>query len=508
MHKRHFNHQYATIGTKFVPIGSNDRYYAQDLGRDNRYLEGLAGRMMLDSFGVNSALLSGGIVTKGTGYNQINISAAKGLCAFDVTVTDDSATWAVPPVSKTDQIVQTARSTAQTDFSITTGTLDGTTVNYVKLRYKEITAQSRTRTNAAGTYAYSIEESFEIIVNATAPTDYDVLLASFIGNGTSTLTITQRYPIGPAGYLMTQCALLGMTYDGTDAFLAERVNIATALPVGMNLIGSISLTPTAISASRTSANPTGAKYAPYIARHDADHDISTSQVPQWVIDALNAEKLTFNGISDFTGTLAAGVITFGSSTDVDKLLNWIIEQVYVARWFASSEAANYGSLGGLFTGTAQLSVTIAGVNYAVTGCVFLSRTITLATSPANGTVTVAVYPGRIAGSTTSSRLRRLSGEALVAAGDVTGEVVVGGRRMDRGEGHYHGPLSPSTGFIGLGPNGGFTSGGTGYQGPATTGSPITDGTNGTPRTGKTTDPRTAGMAVYTHLAVVNATNWT
>jgi hypothetical protein len=37
--------------------------------------------------------------------------------------------------------------------------------------------------------------------------------------------------------------------------------------------------------------------------------------------------------------------------------------------------------------------------------------------------------------------------------------------------------------------------------------PTFDGTN-TFVTGKSNDPRTAGMAVYTHLGVVLATNWT
>lgn len=505
MHKNHHNHQFATIGGKIVSIASNDRYYAQDLGRDNRYLEGLAGRMMLDSFGVNSALLSGGIVTKGTGYDQINITAAKGLCAFDVTVTDDSATWAVPPVSKTDQIVQTARSTAQTDFSLTSGTLDGTTVNYVKLRYAEVTAQTRTRTNAAGTYPYSIGESFSIVVDSTAPTDYDVLLASFIGNGTSTLTITQRYPIGPAGYLMTQCALLGMTYDGTDAFLAERVNIATNHEVGETIVSMISLTPTAISASRTSANPTVAKYAPFISRTDGDHDISTAQVPQWVIDKLNAEKFKCGSTTDFSVTIASGVMTFASITDNNLLLALFAELANVNQWYVS-EAANYGSSGGLYTGTRQYAATINGVNYAISNSSTLSHTMTLATSPANGSYTVSFHPGAIAGSTTSSRLRRISGEAMVAAGDVTGEVVVGAARMGKILGHFHNLSirNSATSFGTTDP--GMANGGTGAT-AAYVAAPVSDSVN-TLVTGKSNDPRTAGMAVYTFLSVVNAINWT
>ena len=510
----HFNHQSEIIGAAKVPKGVGDRYWGQDLVRDNRYLQGLAGRLFLQSFGVSSALLSGGAVTQGSSVTRLNITAAAGIADFDVDVPNDAPGWSVPAPMQTSQIPVRIESAAQTDFDISGATLNGSTVNYLKLRYAESNVQTRVKEFSGGSFYYSIADSFVLAADSSAPTSKDVLLASFIGNGTSTLTITQRYPIGPAGYLMTQCALLGMTYDGTDAFLAERVNIANNHEVGETIISSISLTPTAISASRTSANPTRAKYAPYIARNDADHDISTSQVPQWVIDALNAEKLTFNGISDFTGTLAAGVITFGSGTEIDHMLDWVTEQSMVNRWYASSEAANYGSIGGLFTGTAALAGTIAGVNYAILGCSKLSRTITLATYPANGSVTLSLHPGAIAGSTTSSRLRRLSGEALVAAGDVTGEVTAGGRRMGRILEHIHyNSITSSSGVrYGLATDTSALV----LQGAVELTNNInamktsvskTDGTTSLV-TGKTNDPRTAGMAVYTHLAVVNATNWT
>lgn len=514
-HNRRFNHEYETIGASRVPKGVGDRYYAQDLARDHRYLQGLAGRMYLNSLGVTSALISGGIVTVGSSVTKVNITAAKGVADFDVEVTKDSDGWAVPATTEINQIPMMIEMIAQTDFSISGATLDGVTTNYIKLRYAEANIQSRVKQFAGGSYYYSKGDSYVLVVDAVAPTTKDVVLASFVGNGTSVLTITQRYPAGPAGHLMTQCALLGMTYDGSDAFQSERVNIATSMPVGASIISSITLTPTAISASRTSANPTGPKYAPFIPRHDADHDISTSQVPQWVIDALNAEKVTFGSVSDFTGTLSSGVITFAAGSDNDKLLDLITEFALVERWYKSSEAANYGSLGGLFTGTGQLALTIAGVNYAITNCSKGSRTITLGTYPANGTVSVALYPGRIAGSTTSTRLRRISGEAFVAAGDVTGEVVVGGRRMGKILVHNHETRDSSSAQRSFYA---FFSGGNSNQTKAPAGSgydneiikitePKTDGAN-TLVTGKSNDPRTAGVAVYTHLAVVNATNWT
>jgi hypothetical protein len=304
----------------------------------------------------------------------------------------------------------------------------------------------------------------------------------------------------------------------TDKYLADKLRIARRMSVGDTIISSVSHTPTAFADAQSTAHPTYPEYFPAIPRHDADHDISTDQVPQWVIDELNAEKLAFGAVSDFTATLASGVLTFASTTENTNLLAWVTEQALVARWYGSSEAANYGSLGGLFTGTAQLSVTIAGVNYAVTGCSIGSRTITLATAPADGSVTVAVYPCRIAGSTTSSRLRRISGEALVAAGDVTGEVTVGGRRMGKILGHkindgLRVSQASSSNQFAYGFSGGTNA-------PCIrVGVSISENYNqaysilasdniNTLVTGKSNDPRTAGMAVYTHLGVVLATNWT
>lgn len=319
---------------------------------------------------------------------------------------------------------------------------------------------------------------------------------------------------GEASYRQLKFDLDRLGFSGyalyTDRYLQHKRDIAMRMRVGDSIISSVSHTPTAFSAAQSSANPTNPEYFPAIPRHDADHDISTAQVPQWVIDELNAEKITFGAVSSFSATLASGVLTFGLGSDSDKLLALINEMGLVNRWYGSSEAANYGSLGALHTGARQYCVTIAGVNYAITACSIGLRTITLATAPSDGTVTIEVYPNRIAGSTTSSRLRRISGEAIVAAGDVTGEVVVGGSRMGKILGHFHVPLSPiTTTFSGIvsGSGGMFAAGSTNHAESATTGSPTTDGTN-TLVTGKSNDPRTAGMAVYTFLAVVLATNWT
>lgn len=294
----------------------------------------------------------------------------------------------------------------------------------------------------------------------------------------------------------------------TDRYLQQKRDIAMRMRVGDSIVSSIKHTPTAFSAAQSTAHPTYPEYFPAIPRHDADHDISTSQVPQWVITELNAEKIAFGAVSSFSATLASGVLTFGAGTDNDKLLYLINEMGLVNRWYVS-EAANYGASGALHTGARQYCVTISGVNYAITACSIGSRTITLATAPADGAVTVEVYPNRIAGSTTSSRLRRISGEALVAAGDVTGEVVVGGSRMGKLLGHAHSASLYRDGASGS--NSGVLYapfGQTATQSVAIGMSvPVSDGTNSVV-TGKSNDPRTAGMAVYTFLSVVLATNWT
>lgn len=306
----------------------------------------------------------------------------------------------------------------------------------------------------------------------------------------------------------------------TDRFLQHKRDIAMKTRVGDSIISSITHAPTAFSAAQSTAHPTYPEYFPAVCRTDADHDISTAQVPQWVIDDLNATVITLNGVSEFTATLAGGVLTFGTSTTYDKLLALINEFGMVNQYYHSGESATYAASGAYHAGTRQYCVTIGGVNYAITACSVASRTISLATAPANGTVTVEVGINRIAGSTTSSRLRKISGQALVAAGDVTGEVVPGGARMDRFQHWQLGGTDEEQEYWGIVSVRNLTTSGTSYSGSTIPNYRTTlqgdskmlhaknDGTNGTPRTGKTTDPRTVGMAVYTHLAVVNATNWT
>lgn len=193
-HLRKHNRQFYTFGATKVPSVTQDRYYSADWVRDMRYNEQLAARAMLDLLGVSSVLVSGGLVTQGSSVTKANITAAVGFCDFDVEVPADDTAWSVPVAFETRQIAVTARSPALTDFDLSTTSMvfDGSTPNYLKLKYLENNVKSRTRKYGATAYSYSVEDSYAIVCDTSAVTAKDILLATLVGNGTSTLTITQN----------------------------------------------------------------------------------------------------------------------------------------------------------------------------------------------------------------------------------------------------------------------------------------------------------------------------
>lgn len=508
-----FNHQFETIGAAKVPRGVGDRYYAQDLARDHRYMQGLAGRLFLQSLGVNSALISGGLVTEGSSKTELNVTAAVGIADFDVDVTKDSDGWAVPAPTETAQIPMRIEVSAQTDFDISGATLDGVTVNYLKARYAEANVQTRVKQFAAGSYNYAVRGSFVLAADSSAPTDKDVVLCSFIGNGTSTLTITQRYPVGPAGQQMARAAAYGITYNGADPFMGEKLDIIASHRVGWLVQGELATPPVTLTASRGATNPTADIYNPVIPRGDGDHDISTTQTTQAVIDKFRNEPLTVGGYSSFAVTVSGSTVTVTgpNNTIRDALLNAMLNCGYVNRWKSSGESATYADSGPDWTYASRIyCVTIAGVDYPITAVSTGSFTITVTGTPASGAQTLYIYPMRIAGSTTSARLRSLAGFVPVPAGDGTMTIMAMAQLMDAFQGHRMGPLSGTKFLMNDGvATTASTGGSAGISSTAiSTGDPVADPTNGTPRTSKNTSPRTVGVNMYTWLGVLLATSWT
>lgn len=107
-----------------------------------------------------------------------------------------------------------------------------------------------------------------------------------------------------------------------------------------------------------------------------------------------------------------------------------------------------------------------------------------------------IWPHRIPGSTTTARHYQIKGRTLVSINDEDGDVIIGLRRRDRLQGHYHRNDIGTIAAAG-GPSMGAAS--MAFCNNITDTSLIaireatTDGSNGSPRSGKTTDPRALGV---------------
>lgn len=320
---------------------------------------------------------------------------------------------------------------------------------------------------------------------------------------------------GEASYRQLKFDLDRLGFTGyalyTDEYLMSKRLKAESMPVGAWIFQEGKLTPTGFAAARSTANPSAPEYCPVIPRFDADHDISTSQVPQATIDYFNSQLVELFGYTSFSATLAGGVLTFASNAQNNALINLVTASAMVSRWHGSNEDPTFAVSGGLYTGARQMSLTIAGTNYPITASAIGTNSITLGTYPADGPVTVELGPTRIAGSTTSARLRKISGFVPVATGDYTGEVGLMMDAMDRMQGHWHGVVAPSAVYNTLATGsqfGGNFQADRAASNQFTAATMTTDGVNGTPRTGKTTNPRTHGVGAYTFLGTVLATDWT
>ena len=147
-------------------------------------------------------------------------------------------------------------------------------------------------------------------------------------------------------------------------------------------------------------------------------------------------------------------------------------------------------------------------DYLVTGLSAGARTITFTCTTGNnsgGAFTANFYAYRIAGLTTSALVYRANGRTLANASDSDeetpyaqlNEVIIGLRRRSRMQGHWHDfwedTYNASSGASGVLANSGAGTLANRIKNPST------DGTNGTPRTGKTTEMRQLGAALFVWL---------
>ena len=328
--------------------------------------------------------------------------------------------------------------------------------------------------------------SFDIQAGAQVP-GYKAMI---IVTGPDSRWAAVTYGSGAVRYIPAGTAV-EFVWTGT---LWVPMGTPDTMPVGMTIASDIELTQTAKDA--------------YIDR-SVQKDITAAAAPL-LVAKYRAIKAKVLGVTDHAATVSGSVITMPNTPAANALISLLQSDAIVSGYINTGEPANFSSGADYSTASTQRCINVAGIDYAITGVTALSRTITVSGTPASGAQTVSVYTYRVAGAATTARLFRIGGFAGIAAGDAGGEVVGGFRRMDRGQGHTHelqvlnsGPLAGQY-VPTLALQNANTINDTAITGNLFIKNPKTDTTNGTPRTGKTTDPRTAGMYFYTYAGILLA----
>lgn len=204
-------------------------------------------------------------------------------------------------------------------------------------------------------------------------------------------------------------------------------------------------------------------------------EISSPGVTNWAITGGNLATLTFTNDADHIAFLTA----------------------------LGEDQAIHGSFTNWRSITLALAIgTITAGTYAISAITPASRTVSFAFTAANAsgavTATAEFYTHRIPGSTTSARVFSARGMSAMGANDGNGYIVSGGlRRRGYFQGHVHfETVATSAGATpsyvqGLSGTGNTTS-------PQSTQGASTDGTNGTPRTGKETSGPALAVHIYIH----------
>jgi len=239
-------------------------------------------------------------------------------------------------------------------------------------------------------------------------------------------------------------------------------------------------------------------------KRNVNQDITEANWPL-LVPKLRAVKASVLGVTDHAANVAASVVTMPNNAASNALIALLVNDAVVSNYINTSEPANFAGGADYATAATRRLLNVAGTDYAITGINATLREITVDGVPTAGAQTAICYTYRVAGAATTARLLRIAGFVGVAAGDAGGEVVGGFRKMDREQGHELG-ITDSLDSFESQASGSINNAG-GNRGMILTNAPgdgrvrarkfYSDGTNGTPRTGKTTDPRTAGQYAYT-----------
>lgn len=215
-----------------LPDAIGDVRQTQDRIRDFAWVWDRIGALGLDSCGASAMVASGGFVTQGADVSHVNISAAVGYAPFTVNLATGGG-QAPQSTGPEDLTAVRVSSPTLSAIALTGGvqgnvtgsaTLDGVTVNYVKLKYAEADGLTRNRRFAPGSWAFTKLPSYAITISSAAPTAYEVTLATLVGDGSTFQTVTippltirpgvERYR-PTTGYAPAVGDVVELNYDGT-----------------------------------------------------------------------------------------------------------------------------------------------------------------------------------------------------------------------------------------------------------------------------------------------------
>ena len=242
---------------------------------------------------------------------------------------------------------------------------------------------------------------------------------------------------------------------------------------------------------------------PFLCLADADKVLSATNWPVLVpylrnkplryMPGTTSVQTAFN-ITNYAITSNVATLTFGDLTAEKSILSGLVEDQLV-----------HGSFTNWRTITLPLAIgTIAAGTYAITSLSASARTVSFSytgTNISSTTVTAIAefYPHRLESSidTTGTQARhfQMVGRTLVSINDADGECIAGLRRRDRFQIHGHKyDYNTSTAGQGAGWGGGQSVGSNSSN--VVVRDPVEIYSMGTPRTGKTTDPRSLIAVPY------------
>jgi len=243
---KHLNPSYDSEKSTAIPVVVNDRYYAQDLIRDQWYGQDRSGLILKDMTGQSQMILNGGLVTQNPDTDTVNISSGLLYVPYRVRVPDN---FAFLPPTVTTRDVELIRleipniSSLNVILQLFPAAIDGS-VNYVKVEYTEVGTATRTYALKLGTLQYEVSPYYILTIDTRTPTAYQAVLGTVISTGThAPMTLSYSNRVSSYGIIIPPDSI--PDYSITTNKIAN--NSITAIKIGSNVITHSQIAPQTIT---------------------------------------------------------------------------------------------------------------------------------------------------------------------------------------------------------------------------------------------------------------------